>query len=99
MKKRFKLEKKLYVQVRYYENLYSITDSRGERIYMGRDEKTARIVLSALNREKPLAVTPKVVYQSGNVRKETKTRKTSKKAKSRVKAKKRKNRSHQKSRR
>jgi hypothetical protein len=75
MKKRFKLEKKLYVQVRYYENLYSITDSRGERIYMGRDEKTARIVLAALNREKPLAVTPKVVYQSRNVREKTKKRK------------------------
>lgn len=77
MKKRFKLEKKLYVQVRYYENLYSITDSRGERIYLGRDEKIARTVLSALNREKPVDANPRVVYQSIRSKK-TKTTKSRK---------------------
>jgi hypothetical protein len=91
MTKRYRLDKKLYVQVRYYENLYSITDGRGERIYMGRDEKVARMVLAALNREKPLAGTPKVVYQSRDGRKEKKTRKISKKAKTRQ-TRKRKNR-------
>lgn len=48
MKKAFTLEKKLVATVRYYETLYLVHDSKGERIYTG-SEETAKRILAALN--------------------------------------------------
>lgn len=48
MKPKFRLEKKLIAQVRFYETLYLVRDDRGERIYTG-SEETARRILKALN--------------------------------------------------
>jgi hypothetical protein len=48
--KRFSLEKKMVVQVRYYETMYLIHDRHGERVFAGTEEKTARTILGALNR-------------------------------------------------
>lgn len=47
--KRFKLDKKLMVKVRYYETLFLINDKDGERVWTGTDEKTAKLILSILN--------------------------------------------------
>jgi len=44
----FKLDKKLVVQVRYYEHLYVITDEFGGRVYTGTDEKVAKLILKTL---------------------------------------------------
>lgn len=49
MSRRFLLEKKMVVRIRYYENLYVIRDTQGERVYTGTDEKTAKTVLGLLN--------------------------------------------------
>lgn len=46
---RFKIAKKMVVQVRYYEQMYFITDTSGIRVYTGNDEKKAREILAALN--------------------------------------------------
>lgn len=46
---RFKLEKKLVVQVRYFENMYCLKDADGIRIFTTSDEKMARRVLTVLN--------------------------------------------------
>lgn len=48
--KNFTIEKKMVVQIRYYEHMYLIHDRKGERIYAGTDEKTANTVLALLNR-------------------------------------------------
>lgn len=45
----FTLEKKLVVQVRYYEHLYMVSDKHGTRVYTGTDEKLAKTVLGILN--------------------------------------------------
>lgn len=45
---RFTLSKKLVVQVKYYEQMFTISDSDGVRIYTGSDEKKAREILAAL---------------------------------------------------
>lgn len=47
-KKPFKLEKKLIASVRYYETLYLIHDTQGERVYTG-SEESARKILKLLN--------------------------------------------------
>lgn len=43
------MEKKLVAQVRYYERLFVIFDSDGDRVFTGTDEKKAREILAALN--------------------------------------------------
>jgi hypothetical protein len=45
---RFKMERKLIAQVRYYEELYVITDLNGEKIFVGNPE-TAKKYLKILN--------------------------------------------------
>lgn len=46
--KRFSLEKKLIAQVKYYEELFVITDLNGEKIFVG-NEETAKKYLKILN--------------------------------------------------
>jgi hypothetical protein len=48
-RKPFILEKKLVVQVRYYEHMYMVSDRYGIRVYTGTDEKLAKTVLGILN--------------------------------------------------
>lgn len=48
-RRRFTLEKKMVVQVRYYEYMYVVRDGKGERIYTGTDEKFAKHVVRLLN--------------------------------------------------
>lgn len=50
MNKRFTIEKKLIVQVRYYEELYKIRDIKGEAVFVG-SEAMARKFLKLLNGE------------------------------------------------
>jgi hypothetical protein len=45
---KFTMEKKLVVQVRYYEHLFIIRDGEGERVFTGSDEKIARRVKAVL---------------------------------------------------
>ena len=74
MKARFSMERKMVVQVRYYDYLYVIRDKSGERVYTGPDEKTAKLILKALNgytfrrtRAKELAKRKKRKYKKGKV--------------------------------
>ncbi len=46
---RFRLEEKIIAQVKYYEWFYVITDDKGDRLYTGTDEKTAKLILKILN--------------------------------------------------
>lgn len=46
--KRFTLEKKLIVQVKYFEELWVIRDQYGEKIFLGTEE-TAKKFLKILN--------------------------------------------------
>jgi len=47
-----RIEKKLIAQVRYYEELHVVTDSRGERIYTG-NKATAEKILRLLGHASP----------------------------------------------
>lgn len=47
--KRFTLTKKLVAQVRFYEQLYMISDTQGVRVYTGTDAAKAKEILAALN--------------------------------------------------
>lgn len=46
--KKFTIEKKLVVQVRYYENMFIIRDGEGERVFTGSNEKEARKIKAIL---------------------------------------------------
>jgi len=48
MKPRFQMERKLIAQVRYYEELFVITDINGEKIFVG-NKATADKYLKILN--------------------------------------------------
>lgn len=50
MKKKFALEKKMFVKVRYYETLHCIQDEYGETIFTG-SEETAKRLLAILKRD------------------------------------------------
>lgn len=46
---KFRVEKKMIVKVRYYENLFFIRDSDGETLFAGMDEQRAKDVCKLLN--------------------------------------------------
>lgn len=63
----YKIEKKLVVQVRYYESMFIIRDAKTEeRIYAGSDEATALGILRALNKNlvKPKKHWPKRILKT-----------------------------------
>ena len=64
--RRYRMERKLVVQVRYYETMFLIRDEKGERIYAGVDEETSLGILRALNQglARPRKAWPKKILKS-----------------------------------